>query len=452
MSATLRARDLILVFLLALVVRFGNVALLHGASAFFAEPDTLTYWVLGSALASRDTFWPTLLSLTDRMPLYPLFIAAAQTVFGDSPRAVAFAQSAIDAGTCALVAVLGGLISRPVGLLAGLLAALSPTLIILSSQILTDTLALFFFMVMLVCGALFLRRGANGLAAAAGLAGGLALATRPAIALLLAACVPLIIGAALVQRRGFTSALAGGALFALCALIPIAPVLLRNAIVYKAFSLTSQTGDHLAFWIFPLVKQRADGTPYQRGVAEMEELYQRRIAERGPGEATDPFARASIKTVVAEEQLKSLPIKAFVASWLEGMLVNLAVPAVIVDPRMRALPKPSFYSTAGSTLWQKARSYLFDQPELYQSVLVISLLAMLPFLALQAAGLMMLARALPWAALLAFGLVGYFLLITGPVTGPKYRLPIEPVLIVLTALPLARLLQRPQRMRSRMLT
>jgi hypothetical protein len=37
--------------------------------------------------------------------------------------------------------------------------------------------------------------------------------------------------------------------------------------------------------------------------------------------------------------------------------------------------------------------------------------------------------------------LAYFLLISGPVATPKYRLPMEPVLIVLAAIPLARLLE-----------
>jgi hypothetical protein len=44
----------------------------------------------------------------------------------------------------------------------------------------------------------------------------------------------------------------------------------------------------------------------------------------------------------------------------------------------------------------------------------------------------------PWAAVFAAGVVGYFLLLNGPVATAKYRLPMEPVLIVLAAIPLAR--------------
>jgi hypothetical protein len=124
------------------------------------------------------------------------------------------------------------------------------------------------------------------------------------------------------------------------------------------------------------------------------------------------------------------------------MVVNLGAPALLGDPRVRALPKPSFYNTPGAGLWQKARAYVFDDPGRYQLLLVVGLIAMLPMLALEAIGFVMLARMLPWAAVFAGGVLAYFLLVNGPVATPKYRLPMEPVLIVLAAIPLARLTER----------
>ena len=53
---------------------------------------------------------------------------------------------------------------------------------------------------------------------------------------------------------------------------------------------------------------------------------------------------------------------------------------------------------------------------------------------LEAAGFVMLARRLPWAAACAGGLLAYFLLLSGPVATPKYRMPMEPVLIVLSTI------------------
>jgi hypothetical protein len=440
------AHPLTTIFGLALLVRLINVACLSGHDAFFAEPDAHEYWTLGSALAKPGGFWPALWAMTDRMPLYPLLLAGVQRAFGDAPRVVALLQAVIDAGTCTAVAALGALISPRVGWLAGILAALCVTLVIVSSQILTDTLFLFFFTLMLLAGAHYLRRPTPALALLAGLAGGLSLATRPAVAVLLAAAVPLVFAIALLQRHAFVTSLAAAVLFTVGAAAPIAPMWLRNVIQYGSFGLTTQSGDHLAFWIVPLVAQRADGTPYQATVDRMEARYRQAVAERGLSAETNPFRLAAVKSKLAREEMARLPLAAYAKAWLEGMLVNLGAPALLVDPRVRALPKPSFYNTPGASLWQKARAYLLDDPGWYQVLLIAGLVGMLPFLVLEAIGFVMLARMMPWAAVFGGGVLAYFLLLNGPVATPKYRLPMEPVLIVLAAIPLARMTQ--QRMAS----
>ena len=220
------------VFVLALCVRLINLALLTGRDAFFAEQDAFGYWALGAALAKPDTFWPTLLSLTDRMPLYLLLLAGVQHAFGDVPRVVALVQAVIDAGTCTFIAALGALISPLAGLIAGVLAALSVTLVVFSTQILTDSLFVFFFTLMLLAGARFLLRPTMGLALGAGLAGGLALATRPAVAMLLAAAVPIVFVIALVRRWNVGPALAAALLFALAAAAPMARLTRRPSIAW----------------------------------------------------------------------------------------------------------------------------------------------------------------------------------------------------------------------------
>jgi hypothetical protein len=247
--------------------------------------------------------------------------------------------------------------------------------------------------------------------------------------------------------RSLSRAVVPVILFAIAAAVPITPVLLRNVLLYGSFNLVTQTGDHLAFWIVPLVTQRADGTPYDTSIARMDALYQKRLAESGLAEQSNPFVRSAIKTDLAREQMAKLPISAFVKSWIEGMAVNLGAPALLADPRVRALPKPSFYETPGRSLLERAKTYFFERPGLYQVLLAAGLATMLPFLLLEAAGLVMLARRLPWAAACAGGLLAYFLLLSGPVASPKYRVPMEPVLIILAAIPLAWLVQPFQRAR-----
>ncbi len=429
-------------FFLALALRLANLALLRGQDAFFAEPDTYAYWTLAAALAKPEIFWSTLLSLTERMPLYPLLLGGVQSLFGDAPRAVALMQAATDAGTCALIAALGVLLSPQIGLIAGILAALSVNLIAYSTQILTDTLFLLFFSGMLYSGALFLRNPTTRLAAIAGLAGGLSLATRPAVAILLLAAAPTVFAIAIVRRRSLAAAGVATAVFAIAAALPISPVVIRNAVHYGTWNLTTQTGQHLAFWIVPLVTQRADGTPYLQTVERMNALIEQRTAERGETAQKNPFILDAIKVAVAREALAQLPVEALAAAWIEGMVLSLASPALLADPRVRALPRPSFYNTPGRTLLERTRAYVFDDAGLYQVLLVAGLATTLPFLALSAIGFGMLVRTHPWAAVLGAGVIAYFLVLNGPVGAPKYRLPMEPVLIVLSAMPLAWMARR----------
>jgi dolichyl-phosphate-mannose-protein mannosyltransferase len=437
MPKSLSAHPFWTVFVLALAVRLINVALLRGDASFFAESDAPGYWKLGTELTQPGAFWSTLRAMTYRMPLYPLLLAGIQSLAGNAPRVVAIVQAVIDAGTCTMIAALGALISPRVGWVAGIFAALSATLIVFSSQVLTDTLFLFFYTLMLLAGARFLVEPSNGLALVAGVAGGLSLATRPAVALLLAAAIPLAFVIVLVRRRRVVPAIAAAALLTVGALAPIAPIWLRNVVDYGSLRLTAQTGDHLAAWIVPLVTQRADGTPYQVTVERMDALFKQRLADRGLSNETNPFRLDALESELAWEQMARLPAAAFVKAWLEGMVVNLGAPVLLEDPRVRALPKPSFYNTPGTTLWERARTYLFDDPGLYQVVLLGGLAAMLPFVLLEAIGFVMLARMLPWAAVFAGGVLAYFLLLNGPAANAKYRLPMEPVLIVLSALPIA---------------
>src|SRR5438876_8859415 len=120
---------------------------------------------------------------------------------------------------------------------------------------------------------------------------------------------------------------------------------------------------------------------------------------------SNPLSRTSIKVDITLQQLARLPLNANVENWIEGMVVNLAVPALIADPRVRALPKPSFYETAGRTLWERARAYLFEHVGRYQLLLALGIASMLPFLALESIGFIMLARDKPWAAVVAGALI-----------------------------------------------
>src|SRR5262249_60618030 len=120
-------------------------------------------------------------------------------------------------------------------------------------------------------------------------------------------------------------------------------------------------GDSLALCIVRLVTERADGTPYQTTFDRMEARYRREA-----GAEPNPFRRSAIASGLAWQEMARLPPAALAQAWLEGAAVNLAAPALLADPRGRALPKPRFYNTPGASLWPETRAYPFDNPRRHQ--------------------------------------------------------------------------------------
>jgi 4-amino-4-deoxy-L-arabinose transferase-like glycosyltransferase len=449
-GAVLGKRALIAIFFGALAVRLVNLLLLSSDLGNFFLEDANLYWPGGGYLAATGHFDASPAHITasgapgsERVPLYLFFIAGIRLLFGDAPLAAIFVQALIDAGTCVLIALLGGMVSRRVGLIAGALAAVWPNLIVNSASLLSDTLFLLVFTTMLLVAAHYLREATPRRAGWVGLLCGLSIMTRTVAQFLPLALIVTAPAIALYQRKDARTALFATLLVALGAALPVAPWLARNVVLFDAWELTTQGGSHVTNWVLPLVRQARDGTPHEVGVREMQE----RLAARFKAEGIDPddlppFERSRRYAAMGMEELAAQPASAIIKAWLKGAVINLAAPAITVDPRVRRMREGSFYNDSSPGLVGRMEAYLATSAPAVRPWIAGALALSAISLCLQAYGFARLTRRLPWAAVFAALLVLYVLLVTGPIVSPKYRLPAEPVLIVLAALGVDGLLRR----------
>ena len=441
-------RAVLAVFLGALVVRLANAYGLAGNAANFFREDAVLYWSAAQFVLDHGGFDPPPegagASGRERVPLYILFVAGMRALFGDSPIAVVLAQCAIDAGSCVLIMRLGAFLGPRIGVLSGALAAIWSNLVVHSAALLSDTLFVFVFCLALLGGARYLEDARPARALVAGLLCGAAIMVRTVaqfLPLAMAAAAPVV---ALVARRGLRSGLAASVLALVGAALAISPWVYANLRDHGVVALTTQEGVHLAAWILPLVRQSVDGTPHAEGA----KLYRDRYVEELRAEGLDPERMAPFElsrrlSGKAMADLAAMPTSAVALAWAKGAAINLAAPGIALDPRIRRAREGSLYNDTKASLFGRLGGYFASTAPALRPLSVLGAVLSALTLVLQVVGFARLVRHRPWAGAAVFGLILYVLLVTGPIYSPKYRLPLEPILIVLTALGASGLRRRP---------
>jgi hypothetical protein len=165
-------------------------------------------------------------------------------------------------------------------------------------------------------------------------------------------------------------------------------------------------------------------------------MMQRRVTDRTGSEPSDnPFKNSQRYSTVGNEALRELGLFPIVKAWILGAAINLGAPAIILSPAVSQLPRTGFFATHGENFLDKIASFLFRSDNApYAWVLLIGIAGVAIVRMLQLAGLTALVpKAADCASVLLLTLwCLYVLAVNGPVASPKYRLPMEPPLAVLS--------------------
>jgi hypothetical protein len=424
------------IFLAALAVRVSLVLMLYLAMGndglLGADSRSFLQWIVDHAESIRSGRvhgWQWLGPNPTLLPMPSLLWTANVLLFADyAPLTSVLCESVLDSGTCVLVYFAARDIDTRFALPAGVMATLNPTQVVMAGLFYTDTIFLFFVAAALRGAVGWLRwpGWSNAFFIGAGLGG--ALLSRAVVApwaVFLLVC--LTTAALLRSSRG--AVLARLAVAAALAGVCVAPLVARNHAETGGWTLTTQTGAHAAYWVVPLVMQAKDGTSWEHGVALMRKRVEDRYGEKAANSAEDSRKLSE----VAREALAELGPSAIAKAWLTGAMINLGAPVATIFPPLAQLPRTGFFATPGSGLGERIVNFLFrSDNSLFAWSVVLGIIGLLGFRLCQLKGLAVLLsshdRRLPTLLLLSW--VGFIILVSGPIASPKYRLPIEPALMV----------------------
>lgn len=426
------------VFLAALAVRLGIILTLYFAMGsdglLGADSRSFLQWIVGHAdriRAGEVHGWQWLGPNPTLLPLPSLLWTANVLLFVDhAPLTSVICESILDSGTCVLIYLIARDVDPRFALPAGVMAAINPTQVVMASLFYTDTIFVFFVTVALRGAVGWLRSSdwRNALLIGGGLGG--ALLSRAVVAPWAAFLFLCLIAGVVLRRESRGELLARLVIAAAVTGLCSAPIVARNHAETGDWTLTTQTGAHAAYWVVPLVMQAKDGTPWETGVALMRKRVEERYGLKAVGSAEDSRQLSEI----AREALAELGPFAVAKAWAGGALINLGAPVATIFPPLAQMPRIGFFATPGDGMLERIVNFLFrSDNSVFAWSTVVGVVGVMAFRLLQLKGLAELFSRrdclAPTALLLSW--IAFIILVSGPIASPKYRLPIEPALMVL---------------------
>jgi hypothetical protein len=428
----------ILIFALLFRLIYQAGMLEYGGS-FHNGSDSQKYLDAVNALL-RDGIWLD----PDRVPLYAMFIASIFKVVGsESLRAVVAFQACLDSFSVIAIAFAARTVCARAFLPAAFVAIFIPNFLVHSAYILQESFFLPFFSCGLWALLLALRRPHIAFwLAVGGLLFGITLWIRISLSyyplfLVPAVAVGLRISHGMPWRRCVLLALLPPSLM----LAVASPLLLHNYSTYGYFALSSQSGSHLLNWVYACLASNPPCAQRDRIVTDLTPLVTAYANSIG-GERANPFAVSDFMRTLAVTRILELPLPQIIWGISYGALKNLMQTGFYQVLVQFNQPLTFFSAMPGGSFAERLQAFVHtNKSNAFMLLWGVSQAGLVVSRAIQFFGVIVGLRlkAKRGQTILLIATVAYLLALNGPIADPKYRVPIEPALIILFALGWVRL-------------
>ena len=412
----------LLIFLLAFIIRFINLLFLDLNPETYLVEDQIFYWELslkGAYLVWSD--FPSI-ELTERMPGSFWFFEFLQWITNKNLFLILIFQSIVDSLTCVIIYNCAGLINKKYQLYTGIFAVISPLMIIISSQILSDTIFLFVFSCSLYCILKYSKSSSLYYLMISGLMLGLSAFIRATAFPFIFLALPIIFF--IIQTKEYNSKrlVFSFFIFLILSFLPISHRFLSNVTYNNTFSLTSQSGSHSAYWMVPGVLSLSEKYTREEAIAYINH----RVDKEG-GLKGDPYKDSKKLFSISMDILSELRATDIVYSWARASFLNIITSAVLIDMRVRKLQHFSFADEGKIRAWFN-KNYSNKESSKYLLIFFISIFFSIFTAFSFIIGFSYFIKMTPMVAILAIFIILYFSLITGPTLSPKYCVPFLPII------------------------
>lgn len=365
-----------------------------------------------------------------RTPGYPVFLAAVYGLFGASPWVALLVQLILNVGTLGLVYLFASKALTPrVGIAAAAFYAVEPHAILYSLTLCSDTLFVLLFAAGMTAFVYALDKRAAPLFLLAGFLVGCATLVRP-----VSQFFPVVMGVFIIMmyKVGWTHrAKAIGAVF-VAFLLVVSPWAYRNYTQYGSPSLSTQGGSFLLDWVAAYTEAARTGRP----VEQIRTEFDKETARLGYEETDNTFKRAQIKSRVAVDYLTQ-HFGFYLGRHMAGVVhtfANLDTRALstMLGLAPSALPFDLFLAPGSS--FDMLATFL-EHKSMHEIIIgaCVGVFLVVVYLGF-AVGSVLLIRGVRYAQLvLVIGIILYFCAFVGPIGLARYKLPMIPFYLSISA-------------------
>jgi len=423
----------LLIFIIAFLIRLLNIYFSNTDVNTYISEDQFLYWdwALQKAFTSQSTLPQNV--LVERMPGSFLFFQFAIWLVGKNLFKVLIMQIIIDSFNCFIIASIAKILDRNFFLIAGLLAAISPLLVIVSSQVLSDTIFLLFFNCFIYFIIKFHQNNDSKYVFLAALFLSLSLFTRTIVLPLIILSLFILTFVYIKNKFNVINTIKMLSLFLIFSLILVLPRIINNYNNYGTVNLTNQNGYHFAHWVVPGVLDLGSEQSKAEYYEKLKKVSKKIETIENPFEKSSVLSKLAINTLLSTDKVN------IILAWCKGAFLNVFAPSLLLDKKIRSLHHPSFYESERNVKLWLLKLFNEGKYKTYKNIFIFTLFSSVVFVILTSLGLFICLKNYTFSAIFSLFLVTYFLFITGPVFSPKYIHPIITIFIIFETLALLKI-------------
>lgn len=215
--------------------------------------------------------------------------------------------------------------------------------------------------------------------------------------------------------------------------LTISPWCIRNYLVFGEYKLTNSAGPNLAGYYYPYLKSNMENISTSTARNQIYAKLKNTIDYD-----KNPFYYGNKEKEFFFEEIKNYPINIFLETWIEGNLKFLFTPSAVDTFYLLNIEKTNFSEIQSVNFFEKIQVYLFEnENKIYSIILIFSIIAILIFRFFALCVFFITNKKDYLKLIIFFSIIFINMTLTGPIGSARYRIIVDPFLIILSAISLS---------------